>query len=463
MIRAACIQPRAPRRASALAVLALAAACGEVGGGASTDDDPTITALSPTSGPATGGIAITVTGERLEAGEPVVLVGGILAPTATLVSDTQLTFVLPPGLEGDIVDVTVANQNGFAVSTSSFEYNLKPVVLGISPPTGRNLGGTQVTVVGRGFQDNAAGVPTLMVGGAPATDVQIIDDRTLIATTTAIPLTVKTFTALDVVLTNANGESTLAGSFIATARGLIALERGQGRMFYVNGTDGGTVELRQPDHRVRACAVGPDGTLFGVGRSTLDGRHELITFDPITGSTVIIGKLDSGPDVNHGLSSIAFVGTKLLGMDTGQGARTNQLVEINTTTGGVTLVGTPLAVQRGNAIAADASGSLFYADRSDGTLNTVTTAGKMTVGPQITGGTCSVPSDCASGFVCTLNSCLRNTQVVHGMVNAGATLYLIERSFPSSIFTVNPATGVATLLNTFSTSIVGACETPPNF
>jgi large repetitive protein len=53
---------------------------------------PTVTAVSPTSGPGQGGTSITVTGTNFRAGA-IVTIGGIIAQNVVVVSATTITGV----------------------------------------------------------------------------------------------------------------------------------------------------------------------------------------------------------------------------------------------------------------------------------------------------------------------------------------------------------------------------------
>ena len=68
---------------------------------------PTITSVSPASGPATGGTQITINGTNFVSGATV-RVGGTLATGVTLVSSTQLRATTPAGRAG-AQDVQVTN------------------------------------------------------------------------------------------------------------------------------------------------------------------------------------------------------------------------------------------------------------------------------------------------------------------------------------------------------------------
>ncbi|WP_411136795.1 IPT/TIG domain-containing protein [Streptomyces sp. C10] len=86
-------------------------------------DAPTIVSLNPTSGPATGGTVVTLTGTNLATTQSVDF-DGTLAPFS-VISDTSLSVVTPPGAAG-AVDVTVITSGGTATSTDAFTYLAGP-------------------------------------------------------------------------------------------------------------------------------------------------------------------------------------------------------------------------------------------------------------------------------------------------------------------------------------------------
>ncbi len=73
---------------------------------------PSVTALSPASGPVSGGTAVTVTGSGFgTAGAVTVRFGGVVASAVTVVSPTTLTAVSPPHAAGTVT-VTVTDGDG---------------------------------------------------------------------------------------------------------------------------------------------------------------------------------------------------------------------------------------------------------------------------------------------------------------------------------------------------------------
>ncbi|MDX3240114.1 IPT/TIG domain-containing protein [Streptomyces sp. ME03-5709C] len=88
-------------------------------------DAPTVTALVPTSGPASGGTAVTITGTGLDSTESVTF-GGAAAPF-TAISATTLSAVTPPGTAGP-VDVVVTNPAGSDTVADGFTYVAGPAI-----------------------------------------------------------------------------------------------------------------------------------------------------------------------------------------------------------------------------------------------------------------------------------------------------------------------------------------------
>ncbi|MFJ1831876.1 IPT/TIG domain-containing protein [Streptomyces sp. NPDC088178] len=86
-------------------------------------DAPTITAITPTSGPTSGGTAVTITGTNLTSTSQVTF-GGALAPFS-VINATTVTAVTPPGAVG-AVDVTLSNPAGTATDAGAFTYAAGP-------------------------------------------------------------------------------------------------------------------------------------------------------------------------------------------------------------------------------------------------------------------------------------------------------------------------------------------------
>ncbi|OWK39897.1 Flagellar hook-length control protein FliK [Fimbriiglobus ruber] len=117
---------------------------------------PVVTGVSPGSGPATGGITVTLTGTDLDAATTV----DFNSTPATIVSGTatQLVVTVPAGTAGNAAYVTVTTPAGTSAVTSAdyFTYTAPaPVITGVSPSLG--TAGTTVTVTGL-YLNGAVGV-----------------------------------------------------------------------------------------------------------------------------------------------------------------------------------------------------------------------------------------------------------------------------------------------------------------
>jgi hypothetical protein len=97
---------------------------------------PSVTGLSPSSGPAAGGNTITITGSSFT-GATAVSFGGTAATSFQVVSDTKITATDPAGTVGQSADVTVTTPSGTSAkgSADKFTYINSIVVNGASGDT----------------------------------------------------------------------------------------------------------------------------------------------------------------------------------------------------------------------------------------------------------------------------------------------------------------------------------------
>jgi hypothetical protein len=86
-------------------------------------DNPTITTVSPASGPTSGGTAVTITGTNLDTTDSVTF-DGTPAPFS-VINTTTLSAVTPPGTAG-AVDVVVTNPAGSDTAVGAFTYVAGP-------------------------------------------------------------------------------------------------------------------------------------------------------------------------------------------------------------------------------------------------------------------------------------------------------------------------------------------------
>ncbi len=143
---------------------------------------PTITAVSPTSGPMSGGTTITITGKNFTP-TTTVSVGGISATSVVVSNATTLTAVTPAYVSGQLTkDISINNGNSNATLSSSFTYIAPaPTLVSITPTSGPTSGGTSITLTGTAFTPGT----TVTIGGVAATSVNVVNATTLTAITPA--------------------------------------------------------------------------------------------------------------------------------------------------------------------------------------------------------------------------------------------------------------------------------------
>jgi hypothetical protein len=115
---------------------------------------PTVTGVSPNSGPLAGGNWVTVSGTHLAATSSVSI--GDTKTGFNVINDESLSVYIPAGESPEAVDITVTSIGGTSARSSADRYTYlapppPPTVTGVSPNSGTALGGTTVTITGTGF------------------------------------------------------------------------------------------------------------------------------------------------------------------------------------------------------------------------------------------------------------------------------------------------------------------------
>ena len=137
---------------------------------------PSITLISPNTGPATGGGTVTIAGSGFT-GTPTVTFGSTAATGVTVSGGVSITATVPAGTPG-AVTVTVANSDGKSGSLANgFTYIGAPSVTSVTPGNGSTAGGNTVTITGTGF----TAVPTVTFGGTAATSVSFASSTSITA------------------------------------------------------------------------------------------------------------------------------------------------------------------------------------------------------------------------------------------------------------------------------------------
>ena len=126
------------------------------------------------------------------------------AATFTVISATSIMAASPAGT--GTVDATVVAPDKTSAISPADHFSYGPVVTGLSPAGGVTGGGTLVTITGTGF----IGATAVYFGTSPGTDLTVVSDTTITASSPAGTGTV------DVTVTNPIGTSPLSPADVFT-------------------------------------------------------------------------------------------------------------------------------------------------------------------------------------------------------------------------------------------------------
>jgi large repetitive protein len=131
---------------------------------------PTVTSISPTSGPSSGGTSVTIKGSNFNGATKVVF-GTVPAASFSVSSSTRISAVAPAGAAGSVdVFVTTPSATSAATSADQFTYVVTlPSVTSISPTNGPTGGGTSVSIKGT----NLSGATNVLFGTVPASSFSV--------------------------------------------------------------------------------------------------------------------------------------------------------------------------------------------------------------------------------------------------------------------------------------------------
>ena len=110
---------------------------------------PTVTGVSPTTGPARGGFDTVITGTNFVPGQTSVTFGGVASREVTCGSTTQCNAVSPPGSGTVSIRVTANGQQSLDTPADDYTYLGPPTITSISPTAGPQ--GTVITIEGTNF------------------------------------------------------------------------------------------------------------------------------------------------------------------------------------------------------------------------------------------------------------------------------------------------------------------------
>ena len=149
-------------------------------GFAAAQTPPTITSFSPTSGPEAGYNTVVINGTGFTGvTEKNVTFGPGVIRGFTLNSDSQITVLAPPDLQGGSVYINVLNPNtGGVQSKTEYTYLPPPVINSVNPDFGPTIGGNSVVLSGSGF----TGATAVTFGSTAASSFAVNSDSQITAT-----------------------------------------------------------------------------------------------------------------------------------------------------------------------------------------------------------------------------------------------------------------------------------------
>ncbi|MFR9754097.1 IPT/TIG domain-containing protein, partial [Nocardia sp. 004] len=274
---------------------------------------PTLTSVVPGSGPEVGGNSVTLSGSGFT-GATAVLFGGVSAVSFTVVSDTQITAVVPAGT--GTVEVTVTATGGTSNGVL-YTYVVAPTLVSVVPGSGPEAGGNSVTLSGSGFT-GATGVD---FGGVSAVSFTVVSDTQITATVPAGS------GAVDVTVTTAGGVSNPVSYTYVAAPTLISVvpdsgpETGGNTVTLIGtGFIGVTAVLFAANAAVsftvvsdtQIAAMVPAGTgVVAVTVTTAGGVSNPVSYTYVAAPTLISVVPDSGPAT--GGNTVTLTGTGFTG------------------------------------------------------------------------------------------------------------------------------------------------------
>jgi hypothetical protein len=178
--------------------------CPQIGSKDSTESPLRIDAVTPDSGPTTGGTRVTIRGGPFQ--DNVGVLFGSFAGVDPIIVNSRMITVLTPAQDAGVVNVSVLTDLGFVNVLGAFTYQAVPAPHAdhIFPNSGPVSGGTEVTITGENFTENTR----VLFDQSPATNIRLVTAQILSVTTP--PHAVG---PVDVTLMNGNEQQVLDDGF----------------------------------------------------------------------------------------------------------------------------------------------------------------------------------------------------------------------------------------------------------
>ncbi|MGB6726252.1 MAG: choice-of-anchor Q domain-containing protein, partial [Terracidiphilus sp.] len=335
-----------------------------------TEPAPTVTTISPTSGPSAGGIIVTITGTNFT-GATAVEFGSTSATSYTVVSPNQITATSPAGT--GTVDITVSTPGGTSVKSTAdqFTYRPPPAVTSISPKSGPPAGGTTVTISGTNFVTGdtvsfglvTAIVPVTLTAtqisvvsppGTGTVDVTVVDPNGISSATSAadkFTYLAVSVTAMPISATAGTAFSGQVATFNENTGNLDSVSAFTSTISWGDGTVPSVGTIIQPG------GVGTPYAVTGTHTYASGGSYSFnVTVTPVAGNSVSgnsTATVSQAPAITSASGTTYILGTlgSFLVTTTGfptpslseTGALPGGLVFVDNGNGTATLAGTPSA------------------------------------------------------------------------------------------------------------------------
>ncbi|WP_280352582.1 IPT/TIG domain-containing protein [Nocardia abscessus] len=274
---------------------------------------PSLTSVSPDSGPAAGGNTVVLTGTGFGAATAVRF-GATAASSFTIVSGTRITAVAPAGT--GTVAVTVTNPRGTS-NGIAYTFVTAPTLASVAPDSGPEIGGNTVVLDGTGF----SGTSAVRFGDTSAASFTVVSDieiravvptgtGTVAVTVTAIGGTSNpaTYTYVPVPalasVTPSSGPETGGNTVVLTGTDLT------GTTSVVFGATPAIAFVVDSDSRISATAPAGTGTV-DVAVTTDGGTSNTVDYTFVAAPTLTTVVPDDGPE--SGGNTVTLTGTNLAG------------------------------------------------------------------------------------------------------------------------------------------------------
>ena len=145
--------------------------------------DALVRAVTPSLGPASGGTAVTITGDGFDAHDDLFCTFGDAEPVVVEQASSSALLCTAPAHSAGEVELRISSSEGAAASSAAiaeFEYYAPPSVGELSPTHGPDSGGTLVLVRGTGFVVDSPSAMCRFGGDAVVSAVSVPDSTTVV-------------------------------------------------------------------------------------------------------------------------------------------------------------------------------------------------------------------------------------------------------------------------------------------